>query len=80
MEEILDEQALATQAVVRLTVMGFGDAEIADKLNLSHGAVRMRKTRFRTALYKAARERRIWIPEQLHTQASVRTKTKRGAA
>ncbi|WP_267893886.1 hypothetical protein [Streptomyces sp. RTd22] len=40
----------------------------------------MRKTRFRTALYKAARERRIWIPEQLHTQASVRTKTKRGAA
>ncbi|MFF4796566.1 hypothetical protein ACFY2M_44775 [Streptomyces sp. NPDC001276] len=80
LEEILDEQAPATQAVVRLTVMGFGDAEIADKLNLSHGAVRMRKTLFRTALYKAARERRIWIPEQLHTQASVRTKTKRGAA
>ncbi|MDX2295893.1 MULTISPECIES: hypothetical protein [Streptomyces] len=79
-EEILDEQAPETQAVVRLTVMGFGDTEIAEKLKLTHGAVRMRKTRFRTAIYQAAREGRIWIPEQLHARASVRTTAKRGAA
>ncbi|MEU8883853.1 hypothetical protein [Streptomyces hydrogenans] len=79
-EEILDGQAPATQAVVRLTVMGFGDTEIAEKLKLTHGAVRMRKTRFRTAIYQAAREGRIWIPEQLHSRASVRTETQRGAA
>ncbi|MFJ3099591.1 RNA polymerase sigma factor [Streptomyces hydrogenans] len=79
-EEILDEQAPATQAVIRLTVMGFEDTEIAEKLNLNHGAVRMRKSRFRTAIYQAAREGRIWIPEQLHSRASVRIETQRGAA
>ncbi|MFH8886778.1 hypothetical protein [Streptomyces californicus] len=46
-EEILDEQAPETQAVVRLTVMGFGGTEVADKLNISHGTVRNRLTRFR---------------------------------
>ncbi|MEU2543839.1 hypothetical protein ABZ618_00035 [Streptomyces roseolus] len=79
-EEILDEQAPATQAVVRLTVMGFDDTEIAERLKLTHGAVRMRKTRFRTAIYQAAGKGRIWIPEQLHARASVRTETQRGAA
>ncbi|MET9744718.1 hypothetical protein ABZZ92_03265 [Streptomyces ardesiacus] len=40
----------------------------------------MRKTRFRNALYGAARERRIWIPEQLHTKAGIRRRSPRGAA
>ncbi|MET9725507.1 RNA polymerase sigma factor [Streptomyces zaomyceticus] len=71
-EEILDEQAPETQAVVRLTVMGFEGAEIADKLNISHGAVRTRLTRFRTALYAAASAGRIWIPKELHTRKAPR--------
>ncbi|WP_410540134.1 hypothetical protein [Streptomyces sp. KL2] len=65
-EDILAEQPLATQAVVRLTVEGYGATEIADKLKTTRGAVSMRLTRFRSALYQAARDRRIWIPEQLH--------------
>lgn len=79
-EDILDEQAPETQAVVRLTVMGFPDTEIADLLRLTHATVRARKTRFRKALYQAARERRIWIPEQLHTSAPSRRHNQRGAA
>ncbi|QIB49565.1 RNA polymerase sigma factor [Streptomyces aureoverticillatus] len=80
-EDILDEQQPETQAVVRLTVAGFSGPEIADRLNTSHGAVRNRLTRFRTALYEAARERRIWIPEQLHTNPSAsRQQNRRGEA
>ncbi|MFD5017156.1 hypothetical protein [Streptomyces chartreusis] len=45
-----------------------------------HSAVRMRKTRFRIALYDAARQQRIWIPEQLHTKAGARRRPQRGAA
>ena len=71
-EEILDEQAPETQAVVRLTVMGFTGTEIADKLNITHGAVRNRLTRFRTALYQAAADGRIWIPRELHTRKAPR--------
>ncbi|MEU2135427.1 hypothetical protein [Streptomyces sp. NPDC018352] len=71
-EEILDEQAPETQAVVRLTVMGFTGTEIAEKLNITHGAVRNRLTRFRTALYEAARDGRIWIPRELHTRKAPR--------
>ncbi|MFC7924574.1 hypothetical protein [Streptomyces cinereoruber] len=67
-EEILDEQTPETQAVVRMTVMGFRATEIADKLHLTHGAVRNRLTRFRTVLYEAARQGRIWIPKELHTR------------
>ncbi|MFD9270943.1 hypothetical protein ACFWB1_26145 [Streptomyces goshikiensis] len=78
-EDILDEQPTTTQAVIRLTVAGYADTEIADRLKISHGAVRMRKTRFRTALYQAAREHRIWIPKQLHTKATT-SKQQRGAA
>ncbi|MEU5279346.1 hypothetical protein AB0G87_23390 [Streptomyces asoensis] len=77
-EDILVEQAPHTQAVVRLTVMGFSDAEIAERLKLTVAAVRQRRSRFRTALYQAARERRIWIPEQLHTKAVSRERN-RGA-
>ncbi|MEU9992892.1 hypothetical protein AB0E10_40160 [Streptomyces sp. NPDC048045] len=56
------------------------DTEIVDTLHITHSAVRMRMTRFRKALYAAARERRIWIPEQLHTKAGARRRTGRGAA
>lgn len=62
-----------------MVVDGHVDAEIADALHLTHAAVRMRKTRFRKALYGAAREGRIWIPEQLHTKAGTR-RQQRGAA
>ncbi|MFF8392700.1 hypothetical protein [Streptomyces sp. NPDC016172] len=79
-EDILEEQAPETQAVVRLTVMGFPDTEIAERLKLTSAAVRKRRSRFRTALYQAARERRIRIPEQLHTQAVSRRQNQRGAA
>ncbi|MFE7713354.1 hypothetical protein ACFU6I_48410 [Streptomyces sp. NPDC057486] len=79
-EEILDEQAPETQAVVRLTITGFVDTEIADQLNLTHGAVRTRKTRFRTALYEAASEGRIWIPKELHARAGSRQQAKGVAA
>ncbi|MEU2969868.1 hypothetical protein ABZ687_33455 [Streptomyces ardesiacus] len=79
-EDILEEQAPHTQAVVRLTAMGFPDTEIAERLNLTTAAVRQRRSRFRTALYQAARERRIWIPEQLHTKAVSRGHNQRGAA
>ncbi|MQY16862.1 hypothetical protein SRB5_70650 [Streptomyces sp. RB5] len=79
-EDILSEQAPETQAVVRLTVMGFPDTEIAERLNLTNTTVRKRRSRFRTALYQAARERRIWIPEQLHTKAASRQQNQRGAA
>jgi hypothetical protein len=79
-EDILDEQAPETQAVVRLTVMGFTDTEIAEQLNLTNATVRKRRSRFRTALYQAAREHRIWIPKQLHTRAASRPQNRRGAA
>jgi hypothetical protein len=79
-EDILEEQAPETQAVVRLTVMGFPDTEIAERLKLTSATVRKRRSRFRTALYQAARERRIWIPEQLHTKAVSRGHNQRGAA
>ncbi|MDX3640818.1 hypothetical protein [Streptomyces sp. MB09-02B] len=79
-EDILEEQAPETQAVVRLTVMGFPDAEIAERLQLTGATVRKRRSRFRTALYQAARERRIWIPEQLHTKSVSRGHNQRGAA
>lgn len=77
-EDILDEQAPETQAVVRLTVMGFSDTVIADRLNLTHATVRTRRTRFRTALYQAASKGRIWIPEQLRTNS--RQQSRRGGA
>ncbi|MGW1365031.1 hypothetical protein ACWCQP_47585 [Streptomyces chartreusis] len=78
-EDILEEQAPETQAVVRLTVMGFPDSEIAERLKLTSATVRKRRSRFRTALYQAAREKRIWIPEQLHTKAVSRERNQRGA-
>ncbi|WP_435613607.1 RNA polymerase sigma factor [Streptomyces sp. bgisy159] len=78
-EDILEEQAPETQAVVRLTVMGFPDSEIAERLKLTSATVRKRRSRFRTALYQAARERRIWIPEELHTKAVSRGHQQRGA-
>ncbi|WP_314249769.1 hypothetical protein [Streptomyces sp. DSM 40907] len=78
-EDVLSEQKWETQAVIRLTVYGFTDTEIADRLKITHGAVRTRKTRFRTAIYQAAREQRIWIPAQLHPKAG-RDKQQAGAA
>ncbi|MBT2472816.1 response regulator transcription factor [Streptomyces sp. ISL-66] len=66
-EDILAEQPPVTQAVVRLTVAGFTDTEIAERLKTTPGGVRNRKTLFRKALYQAARHGRIWIPKQLHT-------------
>ncbi|WP_405835108.1 hypothetical protein OG528_38505 [Streptomyces platensis] len=71
-EEILNEQAPETQAVVRLTVMGFRGTEIVDKLNIPHGTVRNRLTRFRTTLYQAAADGRIWIPKEMHTRNAPR--------
>ncbi|MEW2290223.1 hypothetical protein [Streptomyces sp. NPDC047841] len=68
----LGEQPSITQVVVRMTVEGYVDTEIADALDITHAAVRMRKTRFRGVLYESARERRIWIPDQLHTKAGAR--------
>ncbi|MFI2291709.1 hypothetical protein [Streptomyces niveus] len=80
-EEILDEQKRETQAVIRLTIDGYPDTEIADKLKITNAAVRMRKSRFREVIYQAARERRIWIPEQLHAKAKInRAKQQAGAA
>ncbi|WP_326613722.1 hypothetical protein OHA57_00010 [Streptomyces anulatus] len=80
-EEILDEQKGETQAVIRLTIDGHPDAEIADKLKITNAAVRMRRTRFRKVIYQAARDRRIRIPEHLHTKAEgSRTKHQAGAA
>lgn len=79
-EKVLKEQPPLTQAVIRMSLEAYADTEIADALRLTHGAVRMRKTRFRNALYAAARERRIWIPEQLHTNAGTRRRAPRGAA
>ncbi|MBY8346136.1 hypothetical protein JYK17_39890, partial [Streptomyces sp. KC 17012] len=64
--ELLDTQPAETQAVVRLTFEGYADSEIAEKLRSTVGAVRNRRSRFRTFLYEAARERRIWIPAPLH--------------
>ncbi|OKJ48638.1 hypothetical protein AMK27_38380 [Streptomyces sp. CB02009] len=78
-EDILAEQTSQTQAVVGMTIHGFVDTEIADTLKITHGAVRSCKTRFRKALYQAARERRIWIPAQLHTKAN-HDKQQAGAA
>jgi hypothetical protein len=48
------------------------DGEFAEELHLTQVAVRMRKVRFRDALYGAAWERRVWILEQLHTKAGTR--------
>ncbi|MEV6507777.1 hypothetical protein AB0M61_16870 [Streptomyces sp. NPDC051642] len=69
-----------TQAVVRMTVEGYVDTEIANTLHITHAAVRMRKTRFRSALYDAARDQHIWVPRQLHTKGATRDRSRRGAA
>ncbi|WP_237329895.1 hypothetical protein [Streptomyces sp. CBMAI 2042] len=80
-EEILKEQKLETQAVIRLTIAGYSTTEIADMLEITNGAVRMRRHRFRDVIYQAARERRIRIPEQMHTKAGIsRAKQQAGAA
>lgn len=80
-EEILDEQKWETQAVIRMTTDGYSVTEIADKLKITNAAVRMRRSRFRGVVYQAARERRIRIPEQLHTKAKMnRAKQQAGAA
>jgi hypothetical protein len=79
-EDILREQPPLTQAVIGMVIEGFTDTDIADGLRLTHAAVRMRKARFRKALYDAAREGRIWIPEQLHTKAGTRNRQQRGVA
>lgn len=70
--ELLDGQPRETQAVVALTVQGYQDTEIATLLKSSPGAVRTRRYRFRGSLYQAARERKIWIPEHLHTAGVAR--------
>ncbi|MFJ3673936.1 hypothetical protein ACIPSE_46630 [Streptomyces sp. NPDC090106] len=79
-EDILREQPALTQAVIAMVIEGYVDTEIADELHLTHAAVRMRKTRFRKALYDGARQGRIWIPEQLHSKAGTRRGAQRGAA
>ncbi|WP_329202726.1 MULTISPECIES: hypothetical protein [unclassified Streptomyces] len=80
-EDILAEQTPQTQAVISLTVHGLTDTEIADTMKITNGAVRTCKTRFRKTLYQAARERRIWIPAQLHTTAKTpHDKQQAGAA
>ncbi|MGW2355164.1 RNA polymerase sigma factor [Actinacidiphila glaucinigra] len=68
-----------TQAIIRLTVEGYHDTEIANALKITTGAVRTRRYRFRTALYQAARNGQVWIPQQLHTTGAPRH-TQRGAA
>jgi DNA-directed RNA polymerase specialized sigma24 family protein len=80
LEDILREQPPLTQAVIGMVIEGFTDIDISEELRLTHAAVRIRKTRFRKALYDAAREGRIWIPEQLHTKAGTRNRQQRGAA
>ncbi|MGW4186310.1 hypothetical protein ACWEK2_29590 [Streptomyces albidoflavus] len=80
-EEILKEQKLETQAVIQLTIAGYSTTEVADMLEITNGAVRMRRHRFRDVIYQAARKRRIRIPEQLHTKAGIsRAKQRAGAA
>ncbi|MFJ5220715.1 hypothetical protein ACIP98_39345 [Streptomyces sp. NPDC088354] len=61
-----------TQAIIRLTVEGYHDTEIADVLKITPGVVRTRRYRFRTALYQAARTGQVWIPQQLHTAGAPR--------
>ncbi|MET8275752.1 hypothetical protein [Streptomyces sp. NPDC005096] len=78
-ESILGEQSVGTQAVVRWWCMGYQQNEIAEQLHINTATVRQRMARFKRVLYDAARERRIWIPEQLHTASPVGTKTQRGA-
>ncbi len=70
--DLLSTQPAETQAVVRLTCEGYADGEIADRLKSTTGAVRTRRYRFRTVLYQAAREGKIWIPEQLHANGHQR--------
>ncbi|GLW74517.1 putative transcriptional rgulator [Kitasatospora phosalacinea] len=77
--KLVDEQPPATQAVVRMTLEGYRVSEIADKLGVNRSAVSMRLNRFRTFLYQAARERRLWIPAQLHSTA-LTAAAERGAA
>lgn len=77
--ELLDDQPRETRVVITLTVQGYQDTEIATMLKSSPGAVRTRRYRFRSALYQAARERKIWIPEQLHTAGAARRSTSASA-
>ncbi|CQR59479.1 hypothetical protein [Streptomyces leeuwenhoekii] len=79
-EDILREQPPLTLAAIGMVIERFTDTDIADGLRLTQEAVRMRKSRFRKALYDAARKRRIRIPEQLHTKAGARRRAQRGAA
>lgn len=76
---LVDEQPPATQAVIRLTLEGYRVGEIADKLGVKRSAVSMRLNRFRSFLYQAARERRLWIPAKLHSTA-LTAAAERGAA
>ncbi|MEU1193731.1 hypothetical protein [Streptomyces sp. NPDC005859] len=64
--DLLYTQPAETQAVVRLTYEGYSDGEIVDLLHSTPGAVRTRRYRFKSVLYQAAREGKIWIPAQLH--------------
>ncbi|MFE7788635.1 hypothetical protein [Streptomyces sp. NPDC057460] len=64
--------------MVHLTFEQHRDGKIADRLK-SSGAARNRRTRFRTFVYQAARQRRIWIPEQLHTSVRSGWQNRQGA-
>ncbi|MFD5566235.1 helix-turn-helix domain-containing protein [Kitasatospora griseola] len=75
---IVSEQQPGTRAVVALTLEGYRTTEIADMLGMNRSTVSMRMHRFQNSVYEAAREKRIWIPEQLH--ASLHTSKTPGAA
>ncbi|MFJ5220920.1 RNA polymerase sigma factor [Streptomyces sp. NPDC088354] len=77
--DLLAGHPAQTQAVIRMTVEGYQDSEIADALKTNPGAVRTRRYRFRSALYQAARTGQVWIPQQLHTTGAPR-QAQRGAA
>jgi DNA-directed RNA polymerase specialized sigma24 family protein len=70
--DLLDGQPPETRAVIHLTAQGYQDTEIAEELRSSPGAVRTRRYRFRSTLYQAARDGKIWIPQQFHTAGAPR--------
>ncbi|MFE3865506.1 hypothetical protein ACFXPT_34525 [Streptomyces goshikiensis] len=78
--ELVAQQPELTQAILRLTTQEYADGEIADMLQTPPGAVRTRRYRFRTALYDASREGRIWIPAQLHTAGNTAETVQDGVA
>jgi hypothetical protein len=63
--QFLARRPAEIRAVVHLRIEGYSEGEIAEKLGISHGAVRTRMYRLRQSIWDAVRQGQLSIPDEL---------------